>query len=753
MSRWIPVILILGLLPQAAIGDEDALIWRSEDCAEVRLQVQHADTGKPIRGAWIHAPLPGADMDSKTPLTPAGRTDETGAFVFTDKRPAWVRVTRQGMSPLTVELPCSETPTAVAAVMHPVPPQWTETASAGGDVHRRMDGKLLEAMPGTPRNMFQALQTLPGVVRPTLTDTLLSSVLGYGDIAIRGARPGETKVYLDGIEVPYFYHYLGLSSVLPAEMLEFADLIPGGAGPEFGRHTGGVIEARSAASYREADDTWHGHAGITLFEGNGIVRGPVAGGTLSVSDRFSLWDLVAMANGGSFGQGIPVWGYNDFQVVYKKPIGSKHELQALVLGAWDDVSFSDRPTQVRTEFYRAGVSWRTRMGESSYRLAASYGYDSARIRIQEASEGLDLDTTRNDHDVRLEADAEWKVHPRVPAIRSGVEVHGVRPEMSAALDWEIQEYLIVDRTYYDYGIWAAGWTEAEIRPVPTVVLLPGLRYDYDTLVGRGWLDPRLTARWFIDKRTSVSLSGGIYHRPQPFTLAFVEQEHLGTTESHQVSAGVTWDAPPFSGGRAVVDVRGFYNEFRDQIHGTEWLPQFEQSILGDGEAFGSEVYLTFEFPTDNIEGALGYTLSRTQWRNDGTDGMTTPSNLDTTHGATLVLQYGLPRGWSIGGRMRYFTGFPYTTYDADVYIPDVGWYVGVGETPWAGRAPAFFQSDVRVSKRWQVGDRLALEWYFDLQNATFRQNVDRFTAGGRPTQPTASPTLPFLPSTGVGGSF
>jgi hypothetical protein len=234
----------------------------------------------------------------------------------------------------------------------------------------------------------------------------------------------------------------------------------------------------------------------------------------------------------------------------------------------------------------------------------------------------------------------------------------------------------------------------------------------------------------------------------------VDQEHLGVTESQQISGGVTQGLPPLLAGADLsVDVRGYWSRFTDQVHGTEWLPTFGQSILGDGEAFGGEVWLLFDFPTEAIQGTLAYSLSRVQWRNQGTEGQTTPSDIDSTHGLALNLQYHLPRNYSLGARARYYTGFPYTTFSADVAVPDVGGYIGVGETPWAGRAPHFVQIDFRVSKRWRVDKRVQLEAFIDVQNVTFRSNVDRLQPGLRPTQPAAATALPFFPSLGVGGSF
>jgi hypothetical protein len=532
-------------------------------------------------------------------------------------------------------------------------------------------------------------------------------------------------------------------------MLEFVDFVPGGAGPQFGRLTGGVVEAYSRASEGDSDGRWHGVTSLTLFEGNFLVRGPVGGGTLSVSDRTSIWDLVARSQGRDWGANVPLWGYNDFQVVYRLPIGQNQELSAVVLGAWDDIAFSDRPTQVHTEFYRAGVTWRARLGDRALRVSTSYGNDRFTLRIREPGQGLQLDTSRKMHDLRVAADIAVPVGGWIPVIRAGTEVHGIRPEVGMAMDWQIQEWFVVDRTYWDYGLWAGAWTEAELRPTDKVVVLPGLRLDYDTLVAQAWVDPRLTVRWFARPDLTASVSGGLYHRPHPFALAFVEETHLGLTQGTQLSGGAQWQAHPSLG----LDGRLFWNTFQDQVQGEEWFPALEGDVLGDGRAYGAELYTRFASPDGRAQGSIGYALSRTEWINATTEGQWTLSDSDQTHGLVMTVQYLFGNNWALGSRVRWFSGFPYTTYQADVYLADAGGYVGAGAQPWAGRAPRFFQVDARATKRWE-GRLLTIEAFFDLQNATFRPNVDRIEEeSGRPTDPGTADALPFFPSLGITGRF
>jgi len=89
-------------------------------------------------------------------------------------------------------------------------------------------------------------------------------------------------------------------------------------------------------------------------------------------------------------------------------------------------------------------------------------------------------------------------------------------------------------------------------------------------------------------------------------------------------------------------------------------------------------------------------------------------------------------------------------------VPDNGAYVGVGENPFAGRAPDFFQTDIRFVKHWVLSQRVGMEAFLDVQNVTAQANVDTESAGGsggKPTLPAVSGAMPFFPSLGLSVTF
>lgn len=757
---FLSAVASMGIL-SPAVAAADSTIWTMEGCAGVLVQVLDADSGNPVGQAKVAiAPrtgdtgAPGASETAGSlrsgDLRFVGRTSAEGTIILPPPGARRIVVSAPGFETKDAEISCTDAITVLDLSLVATAPERSPLASAGGDAHRVVAGESLERMAGAPRNVFQAVETLPGVARPTFQNMILGSVLGHGDLGVRGARAADSKTYLDGIEIPYFYHYLGFSSVLPAEMVEMVDLVPSGAGPQFGRITGGVLDIHSRALRGDDDDKpWHGRANLQLWEGSAIARGPVAGGQLSLSDRTSIWDHLL---GRNWGEGIPVWSYNDVQAVYKKPFSRGSEMSALAIGSFDDVRLDgdETPTHLRTEFWRVGSSWRARGEGSKLQLAASWGFDRFRVKLRDPEMGMELSSLRSQRDLRLAADGEYELGGRVP-VRAGVEAHAVEPTAGLKGDVQMQEWFIVDRTYTDRGWWSAVWTEIEVRPDERVVVIPGFRADYDSFVGSAWFDPRLTMRWFVVDGTALSASGGLYKKPHPFSLAFADNRKLGLTEGTQVSGGVEQRI----GSGLLVDARVFHSRFENQVQGWDFIPDFDEygfDITGDGRSYGGELWGRFE--AGKNRGAFGYTYSRTEWKNLSTEREWTAADQDATHAVSLVVNRRMRKNWNGGIRVRWYTGLPYTYSESSVFVPDASSYIGVDEHPYGKRAPSYFQVDVRMTKRWQPSPRMAIEAFLDVQNVTNRRNVDGYaTDGGNPADPTPSMSLPLFPSLGVSVVF
>ena len=107
------------------------------------------------------------------------------------------------------------------------------------------------------------MQNLPGVAR---------SPFGIGLLSVWGSSPQDTRVYVDGVNIPTLYHFGGLRSTVNSEMVESLTFVPGGYQADHGLGLGGVIDV---ATRRPRTDGFHGYAQMDLVDGSLMLEGPL----------------------------------------------------------------------------------------------------------------------------------------------------------------------------------------------------------------------------------------------------------------------------------------------------------------------------------------------------------------------------------------------------------------------------------------------------------------------------------------------
>jgi hypothetical protein len=122
-----------------------------------------------------------------------------------------------------------------------------------------------------------------------------------------------------------------------------------------------------------------------------------------------------------------------------------------------------------------------------------------------------------------------------------------------------------------------------------------------------------------------------------------------------------------------------------------------------GTAYGLELFLKRKL-TNRIGGTFSYTLSRSI-RSVGRNRFV--ADFDRTHVVTGTLAYGLGRNWRAGTRVTYYTGLP--------RAPD--------PTDPSTRLPGFFRLDVRLEKRWQLGEKTWISFVAEWMNATLSKET------------------------------
>jgi hypothetical protein len=156
-------------------------------------------------------------------------------------------------------------------------------ANVEGERHKEpaatgVRGAEAKDLAGTHGDALVAAQMLPGVAREPV---------GSGQLVVWGAAPNETRLLIDGIEVPAIYHGGGLRSVVPTELVRRLSLSPAAFGAQWGRALGGVLDVEATAppvaGSRVAVDPLDVHASLAV---------PAGGGQLFAGARYSLLDRI-----------------------------------------------------------------------------------------------------------------------------------------------------------------------------------------------------------------------------------------------------------------------------------------------------------------------------------------------------------------------------------------------------------------------------------------------------------------------------
>jgi hypothetical protein len=110
---------------------------------------------------------------------------------------------------------------------------------------------------------------------------------------------------------------------------------------------------------------------------------------------------------------------------------------------------------------------------------------------------------------------------------------------------------------------------------------------------------------------------------------------------------------------------------------------------------------------------------------------------DRTHVVNAALAYNLGRNWRAGTRVIFYTGIPKTPDPTDTTTT---------------RLPPFFRVDLRLEKRWQLGERTWISVVAEWMNATLSKEsvATTCTLQGCQTQEIGPVTIPSL---GLEGGF
>jgi TonB family protein len=707
---------------------------------------------------------------------------EKGAFTFGDVPAGSVRVTisAPGYDTLIVEETLK--PSESIEVKYRLAPQGgaLEVTIRGERpprevVKRTLEQREISRIPGTNGDALRSIQSLPGVARPPGLAGLL---------IVRGSAPQDTQTFIDGTPVPLIYHFGGLSSVVPTELLDKIDFYPGNFSSQYGRVQGGIVDA--ALRPTKDDGKYHGLAQIDLIDFRAILEGPIPflkGWNFIAAGRRSYVDAWLGPVLKSAGAGVtqaPV--YYDYQFMVEKTISPTSRFRAAFFGSDDALRILlDKPAPgepalagnigLHTAFKRLQLKYSNDLGDGDrVNAVLALGQDNIDFGLSAFYFLLDIKslTGRVELSKRL-----WKgaiLNTGLDMFSGSYTVNFRGPAAPAPGQPPNQPFStrqIREQNLTGAAFIPAVYAELELSPAPRLKLVPGVRVDYTNYTNQWDVSPRVNGRFDIHPeypRTTAKAGVGFFHQPPQFqeSLPPLGTPNLKSNRALHYALGLEQELSR----HIEASVEGFYKQLDSLVIGAASPSgaSLEYTNTGKGYVVGSEVLIKYK-PDDRFFGWIAYTLSRSA-RVDSPGDPEHLFNFDQTHILTVLGSYRLGHGWEFGARFRLISGNLITPNVCDnmssscdpartggLFHAPSGVYIPIPVTgPYSERLPLFHQLDLRVDKRWKFKS-WELSAYLDVQNVYNHANVEGLQYNFNYTARQYVTGLPILPSIGLRGEF
>jgi TonB family protein len=730
------------------------------------------------------APIPGARITISAPSDQKESQEATllGGFTFNDLPAGTVTVTIEapGYTPLTVEETLAKGESTEVKYRLVPKGDGLEVVIRGARpprevVKRTLEQREISRIPGTNGDALRSIQSLPGVARPPGLAGLL---------LVRGSGPQDTQTFIDGTPVPLIYHFGGLSSVVPTELLEKIDFYPGNFSTQYGRVQGGIVDAGLRAP--KDDGKYHGLAQIDLIDARLMFEGPIPllkGWTFAVAGRRSWVDSwlgpVLRSAGASVTQ-APV--YYDYQAMIQTNPTPDSSFRIAAFGSDDSLKLLlDKPSPgepalsgnvgLHTAFQRVQARYRNDLpnGDKVGGVFAlgqdviEFGLSSLFFRLNVKSI-----TGRFEYTHRL---------GKGLTINSGLDVQGgffdvnvrlpAAPRPGEPPNQPFSTRNVVEQKLSGGYALPAAYFELEVAPTSRAKLVPGIRVDYLNVSNQFDFSPRINGRYELFPefpRTTFKAGLGIFHQPPQFQEVTppLGNPKLATNRAIHYALGVEQDITK----RIEASVEGFVKQLDNVVVSSANATGsgVEYKNAGRGYVVGSEVLLKYK-PDAHFFGWLAYTLSRSA-RTDGPGQDEHLVSFDQTHILTVLGSYRLGSGWEFGARFRLISGNLVTPNVCDassescdrnransLFHAASGVYTPIPYSgPFSERLPIFHQLDIRLDKRWTF-PTWQLSAYLDIQNVYNHANVEAISYNFNYTTRQYVAGLPFLPSIGLRGEL
>ncbi len=600
------------------------------------------------------------------------------------------------------------------------------------------------------------------IIKSILLNPGVSSIgEGATGFNVRGGEVDQNLVMQDEAFLFNSSHALGFYSTFNADLINKVDLYKGNIPAQYGGRLASVMDVEMRNGNFEKFDI---KGGIGPVASRISVEGPIAKGKTSfiIGGRgsYSDWildriNVLEVRNSSSF--------FFDVNAKVTHRFSQKNNLTLSGYYSQDDFTFNN-------EF---GFDYSTALGEATFRtifndnfyskFSAVYSqYKSTQFDL----EGLDasdlaidisyikvkeLLTYNMDSGIKLDFGGEGILYTTSPgdfqpADENSLvigntldEEKGLELAAFVNAEWELTPSLLVTgglrfSLFQAMGPATVFQYEDPLNPTTTTII--GSEEQTGTLATYSTPEPRVSARLKLTE--SASLKAGYSRTSQYFNQIFNSDSPTPTSQwqlsnayilpnkSNNYSVGVfknlqnnDWETS-FEVYYRDIDRLFDYRDFarlvaNDHIE-TELLP-------GIGETYGAEV--SIKKKTGELNGWLSYTYAKSQKKIVGiNDGDWYPSNFDSPHNMSVVLNYNPTQRHTISVNFNYATGRP-TTPPIGNFETSSGLVVPIYSDRNQIRIPDYHRLDIAytIGRGYKKNAKFRTSWTLSLYNVYGRKNA------------------------------
>jgi hypothetical protein len=621
---------------------------------------------------------------------------------------------------------------------------------------------------GTQGDVLKVVQNLPGVSRPPVAS---------GQIVVWGSAPKDTRVYVDGVDVPALYHGSGLRGTINSDLVSSIDLVPGAFGAEYGRGLGGLVRVET----RALPSGTHGYVGADTLDGSALASTQISDRIrIGAGARYSWLDrVVAATSFPDVGDVFPIPRYQDGQLKATIDLGKHESVDVVFLASSDDLDRtvpSPDPAKRRSErthasFWRAYARYTSVSDSGDTTIVTPFvGHDASSLVQSFGANPASLDVGSDRYGIR--ASLRSPLDGKRVAVSTGIDALGSVSSVSrdGSLTLPPREG---DLTVFgqppgdDYAVdhWkthildVGPYAYLDLRLGP-VTLTPGVRFDAYLIEGNSRtppspnappigfsrletaVQPRGSARWEVTPRFALTTAAGMYTQaPEAEDLsAIFGTPDLGLSHATHLTAGESLRITE----SLSLDVVGFDKQMSDLVVRSRLPNPVLARVLtqnGEGRSYGVQLLLRQEL-WHGFFGWASYAISKSQRRFVG-DATWRAFDFDQPHVLSLVASQEIGR-YTVGARFRYASGNPRTPVVGSVYDARDDRYDPVFGPQNTIRIPAFWQLDLRVDRSFVISSGLRALLFADLQNVTYHPNAEEIVYSSDFRQRGTITGLPFV---------